>query len=605
MSETKRIPKRSEVPVEDTWRLEDYFETPALWDAAAAELARLPAEIASYAGHLGDSAAKLLAWYRRSDEIHLAMGRVYSYASQLADTDTANNDSQARRGKATGLLVAIQSASAFAAPELMALSDETLERFYAEEPGLELYRHAIEETRRRRAHVLSPAEEKLLAAAGEMAEAPETIGSVFRNADLKFPDVIDKDGNAHPLTQGSFIPYMESPDRDLRRRVFEQFYHTFAQYENLSATVLDSQVKQLRFFATARGYASSLEASLDATNVPVAVYHNLIDTVHKHLPTMHRYMALRKKLLGVDELHMYDLYNPLVTEADAVVPYEQAKQATLEAVRPLGEEYRTGVLRAFNERWIDVWENEGKRSGAYSTGSGNPHPYILLNHKNTLDSQFTLAHEMGHAMHSYLTAAHQPTVYAHYVIFVAEVASTCNEVLMMQNLLGKTTDRAARAYLINYFLEQFRTTLYRQTMFAEFEREINEIGARGESLTAETLNRLYYDLNCRYYGEGVAVDREIGGEWARIPHFFYNFYVFQYATGFSAAIALAMKILREGEPAVKDYLRFLSSGCSTDPISLLKIAGVDMASPAPVEEALQLFDQLITEMEQLLDGEEK
>lgn len=600
MENEKRIPKRSEVAVEDTWRLEDFYETAELWEEDAARLAGVPAELSAFAGHLGDSADTLLAWYRKSDEISLALERLAGYAFQMADTDLGNSANQARKGKAMGILVAIQSAASFANPELMALSQQTLDAFYGQQPALENYRHAIEEVRRRAAHVLSPAEEKLLAAAGEMAEGPDTIGGIFRNADLKFPDVLDQNGKAHPLTQGTYIPYMEGEDRDLRRRVFETFYHTFASHEGLTACILDAQVKQQSFFARARGYESNLAASLDATNVPTAVYHNLIDTVHQHMPTMYRYMALRKKLLGVDELHMYDLYNPIVTEADEKITYEQAKQAVLEAVKPLGEEYGAVVRTAFANRWIDVYENEGKRGGAYSSSAARPHPYMLLNHKETLNSQFTLAHEMGHSMHSYLSMKNQPVVYSDYVIFVAEVASTCNEVLMMQNLLSKTTDKTSRAYLINYFLEQFRTTLYRQTMFAEFELKINELSEAGESLTAEALNKIYYDLNCLYYGDEMVVDPEIAGEWARIPHFFYNFYVFQYATGFSAAIALGMKIWKEGGDAVKNYLKFLSSGSSTDPISLLKIAGVDMASPAPVEQALQLFDSLITEMEELM-----
>ncbi len=599
MEKEKRIPKRSEVPVEDTWRLEDIFATPEDWEAEAAALAALPAEIAAFAGHLADNADTLLAWFRKNDELEVRVGCLYGYASQMADTDLGNAENQTRKGKAISILVALESAAAFATPEIMAFEEETLEAFYATQPDLELYRHAINMIRRRKAHVLSPAEEKLLASAGEMAGAASNIGGIFRNVDLKFPDIIDKDGNAHPLSQGMFIPYMESNDRDLRRRAFETFYHTWAQHESLSATILDSHVKKLTFFSRARGYSSNIEASLDVTNVPVAVYHNLIDTVHKHMPTMHRYMALRQKLLGVDELHMYDLYNSLLADVDEKVPYAQACEAVLEAVQPLGEGYVNVVKEAFANRWIDVWENEGKRSGAYSTGAARPHPYILLNHKETLDSQFTLAHEMGHTMHSYLSMKNQPVAYADYVIFVAEVASTCNEVLMMQNLLSKTTDKARRAYLINYFLEQFRTTLYRQTMFAEFELKMNEMSEAGQTLTADLLNKTYYDLNKLYYGDGMVVDAEIASEWARIPHFFYNYYVFQYATGFSAAIALGMKIYKEGGKAVEDYLKFLSSGSSTDPISLLRLAGVDMATPAPVDAALQLFDELITELEEL------
>lgn len=597
-NKTKKIPKRSEVDPKNTWATEDLFANDEAWEQAMAELASMPEQMASFRGRLGESGACLLDYFRLSDTYSLKISRAANYAFRKADEDTAVGRYQEMRGKIISLDVAVSSASAFDTPEILAIPDETLERFYRETPDLQLYRRALDKIRARRAHVLSDAEEKLLASAGEMAESPEQIGSMFRDADLKFPDAVDANGEKHQLTQGSYIPMLQSADRVLRKSAFETLYHTFGSFKNTTAACLDAQMKQLIFFSRARKYDSALDASLARTEVPVSVYTNLIQTVSDNLPYMHRYVRLRKKLMGLDELHMYDIYTTLVSDAEREITFEQAKQTVLEGLAPLGAEYRAMLEEGFANRWIDVYENEGKRSGAYSSGA-LPHPYVLLNHQNTLDSQFTLAHEMGHALHSYLSLKNQPTVYSDYVIFVAEVASTCNEVLLMRHLLSKTTDKRERAYLINYFLEQFRGTLYRQTMFAEFELMMSRRAEAGQALTADALCEMYYDLNKKYYGEDVVVDREIAMEWARIPHFFYNFYVFQYATGFSAAVAIANRILREGQPAVDDYLKFLSSGSTMDPISLLKIAGVDMASPAPINDALKIFDDLISEMEAL------
>ena len=474
-----------------------------------------------------------------------------------------------------------------------------MEKFYAELPELERYRRFLTDLRRRKAHTLSAAEEKLLAAAGEMSQAPDTIYGSLTDADMKFPDAVDAGGNKHPLTQGTFVSLEESGDRVLRRSAYENLYGVFGDFKTTAAAILNAQNKQLKFFAEARKYDTAFEASLDATNVPTSVYKNLIETVHKNMDKMHRYVRLRKKLLGVDELHFYDVYTPLLKDVDKHIPYEQAKQTVYDALAPLGDDYRAILKDGFDHRWIDVYQNEGKRSGAYSAGTV-VHPYVLLNYTGTLDSQFTLAHEMGHALHSYLSNKHQNPIDADYVIFVAEVASTCNEALLMEYLLSVTTDKKERAYLINHFLEQFRGTLYRQTMFAEFELAANEMTQRGEGTTADALCALYKKLNEQYFGPEMVVDDEIALEWARIPHFFYNFYVFQYATGFSAAVAIADRILTLGESAVADYKKFLSGGCSTDPISLLKIAGVDMSSPEPVNSALALFGELVDEMEQLV-----
>ena len=594
------IPKRSEVPEEMTWNLKDMFESDQAWMAEYEAMKEFPAKIAAFQGTLARSAQDLLAWFRLQDEIELRLGVLMGYASCKGDEDTGNSFYQDVRGKAMNVYVSIASAAAFATPEIMAIADETLDRFYAQQPELETYRRSLYQIRRRKDHILSPAEERLLASAGEMANASENIAGVFRNADQIFPDVTDSQGNVHPLTDATFVPLLTSPDRELRRRAFETYYKQLGQYKNTIAATLDGQFKQLCFFSNARHYDSTIQASLDATEVPVPVYMNLIEAVHNNLDKMYRYVALRKKLLGVDELHMYDVYTPIVADADQAITYEQAKETVLEALQVLGDDYVDLLKEGFSNRWIDVYENVGKRSGAYSSGNSRPHPYVLLNHKDNLDCQFTLAHEMGHALHSYHSCKYQPVSTSDYVIFVAEVASTCNEVLLMRHLLKKTTDKKQRAYLINHFMDQFKGTVYRQTMFAEFELAMGKMAESGQALTADALCQKYHALNKLYFGPDMVSDDQIALEWARIPHFFYNYYVFQYATGFSAACAIANRILTEGETAVADYKKFLSAGGSMDPISILKLAGVDMTTAAPVNEALKLFGELIDEMEELM-----
>lgn len=596
----KKIPVRSEADPKYTWALEDVYANNDLWKADLEKARALPAQLAAYKGHLGDSAQKLLEFLQLGDGISVLFDSLYGYAQRRSDEDTANSLYQGMTSQAMSAMVAVDAASSFETPELLAIPDDKLEQFYKDEPALETYRLALTRIRSKRAHILSDAEEKLLAAAGEMSQAPDSVYSVFADADLKFPSATDKDGNTHPVTHGTYIPLMHSADRVLRKSAFESLYSVYGQFRNTAAALLSAQVKQLKFYADARKYDSTLQASLDGNYVPTEVYTNLISAVHENMAPMYRYVDLRRKLLGVDELHMYDLYTPIVSDVDVDIPYEEAKQTVYDALACMGDDYRAILKEGFDNRWIDVYENVGKCSGAYSAGL-RKHPYVLLNYSGTLDSMFTLAHEMGHAIHSYLSNKHQPVAYSNYSIFVAEVASTCNEALLMQHLLKTTKDKKRRAYLINYFLEQFRTTLYRQTMFAEFELEINRRNERGESLTAESLNALYHELNHQYFGDDIVIDKEIDLEWARIPHFYYDYYVYQYATGYSAAIALSRRILKEGAPAVKDYIHFLSGGCSTDPISLLRGAGVDMASTAPIHEALQLFDELITEMEQLME----
>ena len=594
------IPKRSEVPEEFTWNLKDMFESDEAWYKENEALKEMPGRIAAFQGKLGESAETLLSFFRLQDEVELRLSPLYGYASCKNDQDQGNSVYQDMRGKAMSTFVAISSAAAFSTPEIMAIPEDTLNLFFVAQPELETYRRSLYRIRRRAEHILTPAEETLLAAAGEMAQSPDDIGSVFRNADLKFPEVEDKDGVKHQLTGGSFVPLQESSDRVLRKNTFETYYARMGEYKNTIAATLNAEFKQRRFFASARKYPNTLAAALDETEVPQEVYLNLIEAVHANLDKMYRYVSLRKKMLGVDELHMYDVYTPIVADAAEKISYEQAKETVLEALQVLGDDYVALLKEGFTNRWIDVYENEGKRGGAYSSGNSRPHPYVLLNHKDTLDSMFTLAHEMGHALHSYHSCKFQPVSTSEYVIFVAEVASTCNEVLLMRHLLSKTTDKKQRAYLINHFLDSFKGTVYRQTMFAEFELEIGRMAERGEALTADALSAKYHELNKLYFGPDMVSDDGIALEWARIPHFFYNYYVFQYATGFSAAVAIANRILSEGENAVKDYKSFLSSGGSSDPISLLKIAGVDMSTPDPVNSALQLFGELVDEMEKLV-----
>lgn len=596
---SERIPKRSDINAKDKWSIEDIYPTNEAWEQDFAAAKKMPEQIASYKGLLSTDSAKLLEYLKADDDMTVLLESLINYAQRKNDEDTRESKYQDMVSRLEMLFVDISGAAAFVTPEILSIDDETMERFFAEQPDMELYRLCLDRVRRKRAHILSEAEERIMALTGEMTGSPDNIFSMFNDADLKFPDAVDKDGNSHQVTHGSYIPLMHSNDRVLRKSAFESLYGVYENFRNTSAAVLSSQVKCLTFRARARKYDSTLQAALDGNEVPVEVYKQLIEAVHENMHYMYKYVKLRKKLLGVDELHAYDLYAPIVSDIEVKVPFEQAKQEVFDSLAPMGEEYRAIFTKGINDRWIDVYENEGKRSGAYSAGA-RVHPFVLLNHKDTLDSEFTLAHEMGHAIHSYLSNKNQPVVYSDYVIFVAEVASTCNESLLMQHLLKITTDKKRRAYLINYFLEQFRTTLYRQTMFAEFELMINEKAENGESLTADVLCELYRQLNLLYYGEDIVIDHELDMEWARIPHFYYNYYVYQYATGFSAAIALSQRILKEGAPAVKDYIGFLSGGCSKDPISLLRGAGVDMTSTKPVTDALKLFGELIDEMEELM-----
>lgn len=596
----KELPKRSEVPVEHTWAVEDIYPDLTAWEKETKEVRELSGELAQRKGRLGESAEMLYNALKLYEGIRRRMNWGFSYTSLCSDVDSANTENQARVQSMLSLEVEYQSQIAFFEPEIIQIPEETLTAWYQELPDLEYFRNTIYNIRRLKEHVLSEEQEALLASAGEMGNTPEHIFSMFNNADIKFPEVEDADGERVRITHGRFIPLLESPNRRVRKETFEAFYHTYEQFQNTLAAAYSGQVKQLIFQAKARHYGSTLEAAVTQNNVLPAVCQNLIAAMHDNLSSLHRYVRLRKKCLGVDELHMYDIYTPIVADVAVEIPFEQAKETVLAALEPLGERYTSILKEGFANRWIDVYENEGKVSGAYSGGPYRVHPFVLLNYAGTLEEQFTLAHEMGHALHSYFSDENQSYLNSNYTMFVAEVASTVNEVLLMEYLLARTEDKKERAYLINHYLDSFKGTVFRQMMLSEFEIETNAMAERGESLTAEALKKVYYRLNEEYYGPDMVSDPKIAIEWARIPHFYYNFYMYQYASGFCAAVSIAKQILAEGEPAVKAYLEFLSSGCTDAPVELLKIAGVDMTTKAPIQSALDVFAGLVEELEGLM-----
>ncbi len=587
---------RDQIEEKYRWDLSSIFADDAAFEAALEAAKELPAQFAAYQGKISQSAASLLAYLKLDDQADLALTKLANYAERKSDEDTRQSRYQDYSSQVMTLWVSLSSACAWFTSELLSLSEDQMEAFYAAEPGLEVYRRCLDVIFQRRAHVLSPAEEKLLAAAGDMANQPDNIFSLLNDADLTFPDATDAQGKKHPVTHGSYVPLMMSTDRTLRESAYESLYSTYHQFRNTFAATLGAQNKQLKFFADARRYDSALEAALSGNEVPTEVYTNLIETVHSNMPAMYRYVALRKEILGVDQLKFSDLYVPIVDECDLTFTYEEACDIILKALEPMGEDYLALVRKGLSERWVDVYETPGKRSGAYSAGGYGMHPVILMNFQGKLDDVFTLIHEMGHSIHTYLSCANQPVCYSDYVIFVAEVASTCNEALLTRYFLEHAKSERERAYFLNHFLEQFRATLYRQTMFAEFELKVSQLVATGAGVTADALCSMYKDLNRLYFGDGIELDDRIALEWARIPHFYYRFYVYQYATGFAAAIALSRRIVELGEQGREDYLGFLKGGSSKPPIELLRGAGVDMLSPKPVEDALAQFGELVDEM---------
>ena len=592
---------REEIDSKYKWDLSSMFPSDEAFEAGLEELKAYCPKLLAFKGKISTSAQALLEFLQLEDQMNLLLYKIINYAERKSDEDTRVAKYQAYVANATSAYTQVGEATSWFAAELLAIPAESVEKFYAEVPALEFYRRKLNKILNQREHTLSAEEEALLARAEELAVQPTNIFSMFDDADLTFDDAVDSEGKTHKLTSGSFVPLLMNGDRVLRESAFKQLYSRFGEFRNTSAAILTSQVKNLQFFSSSRKYASSLEAALAENEIPVEVYNNLIDAVHQNFPAFYKYVDLRKRIMGLDELHFWDVYTPLVDDVDMKFTYEEACDLIVKALAPMGEEYVNLVKKGLESRWVDVYETPGKRSGAYSAGGKGMNPVMLLNFQGGLDDVYTLIHEMGHSLHTYFSSHNQEITYSDYSIFVAEVASTCNEALLSHYLLEHETDPARHAYILNHFLEGFRGTIYRQCMFAEFERDINQMNADGVALNAEVLSERYGKLCAEYFGPGIELDEEIKLEWSRIPHFYYNFYVYQYCIGFSAAIALSQRILSEGEPAVKDYIGYLSGGCSKTPIELLRGAGVDMATPDPVNAALKYFGELVDQLEQELN----
>ncbi|MFP8643299.1 oligoendopeptidase F [Priestia aryabhattai] len=600
-SKVKKLPSRSEIKVEDTWKLEDIFASDDAWEKEFEEVKALISQMEKFKGKLGESAQTLYDALQEQDELTMRVSKLYTYAHMRYDQDTTNSFYQGLNDRIKTLYTQIASALSYVTPEILSIEESKIKQYMAEHKELKLYAHALDEITRERPHILSESEEALLAQASEVLGSSSNTFGMLNNADLEFPSIKDENGEEVEITHGRYIRFLESSDRRVREEAFKAVYETYGKFKNTFASTLSGTVKKDNFSARVRHYNSARHSALSTNNIPEEVYDNLVKTVNDNLHLLHRYIDLRKKVLGIEELHMYDLYTPLVKDVKMEVSYEEAKDYILKGLKPLGEDYLNVLKEGFENRWVDVHENKGKRSGAYSSGTYGTNPYILMNWQDNVNNLFTLAHEFGHSVHSYYTRKTQPYPYGDYSIFVAEVASTCNEALLNDYLLKKIDDEKQRLYLLNHYLEGFRGTVFRQTMFAEFEHDVHVRAQNGEPLTPELLTKLYYDLNKKYFGDNLVIDEEIGLEWARIPHFYYNYYVYQYATGFSAAAALSKQILEEGDAAVERYVGFLKSGSSDYPIEVLKKAGVDMTTSQPIEESLAVFEEKLTEMERLLN----
>ncbi|EMS69962.1 oligoendopeptidase F [Ruminiclostridium cellobioparum] len=600
MASNKALPKRQDIDSKFKWKLEDIYSDNSLWEQDFKKVKELAEQIKDLQGKLAESAQRLLECFKKSDELLSLNDKVFVYARMKRDENNGDATYQALTDRASSLATEVFAAISYIVPEMLSIPEETLLSYVNSDKELSVYMFSIKENLRQKEHILSEKEEQILAMSAEISDIGGDVFTMFNNADIKFPYIKDEEGEEIEVTKGRYIAFLESKDRRVRKDAFEAVYSSYKKMKNTLAASLTGNVKKNRFYSLVRKYPSALEASLDNDNISVDVYTTLIDTVNKNLPLLDRYLKLRKKVLKLDELHMYDLYVPMVEEFDKKIPYEEARTIVAEALKPLGEEYIGYLQKGMNSAWIDVYENEGKTSGAYAWGAYKTHPYVLLNYQNKINDVFTLAHEMGHALHSYYTNMTQPYVYSEYKIFVAEVASTVNESLLMRYLLPRASSKQEKAYLLNHYLEEFRGTVFRQVMFAEFEKIIHEKVEQGEALNAQELSDIYYGLNKKYFGEAVTVDEDIAMEWSRIPHFYSSFYVYKYATGFSSATAIAEKILTEGKPAVDKYLEFLKSGGSNYPLELLKIAGVDLSTPQPIQDALNVFEKTLDELEELL-----
>lgn len=594
------LPARDEIDEKYKWKLEDIYASDSEWEGDFKKVRQLSGEIAAYKGKLAGDMQTLLECLKLSDDMLSLNDKLFLYARMRRDENNAESKYQALTDRAMALSTEVYASVSFIVPEIISIDEELLKKSIDEVEGLTLYKQYIYELFRQKQHILSDREEELLALSAEIAHAPSDIFTMFNNADIKFAFIKDENGEEVEVTKGRYSKFLESKDRRVREDAFHALYHSYTAMKNTLAASLNNNIKKNRFYAVVRKYDSSLSASLDSDNVSTTVYNNLIETVNKNLPLLHRYLKLRKKALKLDELHMYDLYVPIVEEPPKKISYEESLELVAKGLTPMGGKYLEDLDAAFKSGWIDVYENQGKTGGAYSWGSHLTHPYVLLNYQGTINDVFTLAHEMGHAMHSYYTNKTQPYIYSEYRIFVAEVASTVNESLLINYMLQNTSSKKEKAYLLNHYLEEFRGTLFRQTMFAEFEKITHSMIESGEALTSQEFCKIYRGLNEKYFGSEVTIDDEIDMEWARIPHFYSNFYVYKYATGISAAASLSQQILREGTPAVERYTNFLKSGGSDYPLELLKKAGVDLSKPEPVKDALRIFESVLEELEKLL-----
>lgn len=599
-SKSKALPKREDIDPIYKWKLEDIYDSIDKWEEDFNKIKLKQNELSAYIGKLGQSDENLLTCLKLCDELFLLCEKIFVYSRMKRDEDNGNSYYQELTDRASALNTEVYAAASFIVPEIISIPEEILRKFISMNKELKIYEFFINENLRQKKHILSQQEEEILALSSEVGNASSDIFTMFNNADIKFPYIKDENGEEIELTKGRYIKFLESRNRRVREDAFNSLYSTYGNHKNTLAAMLNSNVKKNRFYATVRKYDSALQASLDEDNISEDVYNKLIDTVNNNLGLLHRYASIRKRALKLDKLHMYDLYVPIVEEPEKHIYYEEAIELVKKGLVPLGEKYQEDLSAGFNSGWVDVFENQGKTSGAYSWGTYSSHPYVLLNYQGTINDVFTIAHEMGHALHSFYTNKTQPYINSGYKIFVAEVASTVNEALLMNHMLNTTTNKSEKAYLLNHHLEGFRGTLFRQVMFAEFEKLIHEKVENGEALTQEILCKTYYGLNQKYFGEDVEIDEAISMEWARIPHFYSSFYVYKYATGFSAAASLCQQILNEGQPAVDRYIGFLSSGGSDYPLELLKKSGVDLSTPKPIEDAMVVFKETLDEMEELI-----
>lgn len=604
MAKNTGLPDRSEVLEENTWKMEDMFSSDEVWEEEYQKLEKDMERLSVYQGKLGDSADSLYQALCCYSDMACRLERIVVYANQKLHQDTRNGKYQGFAGKARNLEVKFDGASAYLEPEILTIREDLLREYLESGNGIVEFQQYIDNLLRQKEHILSKEIEEILSMTGEFSNIADDVYAMFNNADIKFPSILNENKEEALLSHGTFISYLQSKDRRVRKEAMEKYYMPYQEHENVLAELYTANAKKDAFYAKVRHYHSAREASLSKSNIPLAVYDNLIETIHDSFPAFYKYVKLRKRTLQVEELHMYDSYVPLIQEIEKKIPFEKAKEMVKEGLKPMGEDYLTKLEEGFENRWIDIYENQGKRSGAYSWGAYGVHPYVLLNYNDSLNNVFTLAHEMGHALHSYYSDSNQNYINAAYRLFVAEVASTCNESLLIQDMLKKTEDKKEKMYLINYFLDKFKGTMFRQTMFAEFEKITHDMVERGENLTKEVLKKIYHELNELYFGPDMIVDEQIDMEWARIPHFYNSFYVYQYATGFSAAIALSKRILELGEAGVRDYMKFLTGGCAKYPIELLKDAGVDMESPKPVKDAMAVFEDFVNQLEQLMDEED-